>query len=112
MAQNAYSYSESSRSRSLVSDMKIEMESSMPQSNYIVDGISMDDISDILSDMIKNMDVQGDVVVVTTKDISDYIFSEENMLSQTFNIDLPYTIPGNGKEQNIELQTQNITAEY
>ena len=113
MAQNAYSYSEeSSRTRSSVSDKKSSNKSSALKSIYMVDGIPMDDISEIPADMIKSMDIQGNVVVVTTKDISDYVISEENMLSQTFNIDLPYTIPGSGKEQSIELQTQHITAEY
>lgn len=53
------------------------------QSPYLVNGIPMDDISGIPTDMIKSLDVQDDVIVITTKDISDYIISEENMLSQT-----------------------------
>ena len=38
--------------------------------------------------------------------------TDETMLSQTFNIDLPYSIPGDGKEQSIELQTQEINASF
>ncbi|MDR0232870.1 MAG: DUF4139 domain-containing protein [Dysgonamonadaceae bacterium] len=51
-------------------------------------------------------------VVEKEKSIDDYIITEETMLSQTFNIDLPYSIPGDGKEQSIELKTQEINADF
>ena len=139
VAQNKYSYSEKVSEEMDISEMlsgrvagvdiKVRGSNSISQNAtplYVVDGIPMDDISEIPPEMIKDITVLKDasataiygsrgengVIVVTTKEISDYVVTEENMLSQTFNIDLPYTIPGDGKEQNIELQTQNIAAEY
>jgi len=50
--------------------------------------------------------------VFIPKTIDDYIVARENELNLTFNIDLPYNIPGNGKEQSIELQTKEIAANY
>jgi uncharacterized protein (TIGR02231 family) len=41
-----------------------------------------------------------------------YVFMNENQLNLTFNIDLPYTIPGNGKEQSIELKNQEVSASF
>lgn len=55
----------------------------------------------------------GGVYVATLKSsMDDYITQAENDLNMTFNIDMPYTIPGNGKEQSIELQTKETVAEY
>ena len=129
VAQNAYSYGDKAKGEVKDATIRIRGTSSVSQSAtplYIVDGVPVDDISGIPSEMIKSIDILKDasataiygsraadgVVIVTTKEITDYVISEENMLSQTFNIDLPYTIPGDGKEQSIELQTQSITAEY
>ena len=137
MMQNSYSYSDARIESAELSEVvvvgygtnkKANITGSAAQNKplYIVDGIPVDDLVGIPQDMIKSIETLKDasattlygsraangVIVVTTKGMSDYIVSEENMLSQTFNIDLPYTIPGDGKEQNIELQTQNITAEY
>lgn len=44
--------------------------------------------------------------------MSDYITETDNALNLIYNIDLPYTIPGNGKEQNIELLVKETPAEY
>ena len=133
VAQNAYSYAGDMKAKAEdrvdESAIKIRGAASVSQSTtplYVVDGVIVDNISEIPSEMIKSVDVLKDgsataiygaratngVVVVTTKDITDYVIAEETMLSQTFSIDLPYTIPGDGKEQTIELQTQSITAEY
>lgn len=52
-------------------------------------------------------------ILVTLKDsMDDYITAADNELSLTFNIALPYTIPGDGKEQSIELQTKETSADY
>ena len=138
VVQNSYSYD--SREVSELNDAvvvgygtaKVRGTGSISQNTaplYVIDGVVMDDISNangIPAEMIKNVTILKDaaatsiygsraangVIVITTKGIADYVLSEENMLSQIFNIDLPYTIPGDGKEQNIELQTQNVTAEY
>lgn len=53
------------------------------------------------------------VIVVTLKNsMDDYITQSENELNVVYNIDMPYTIPGNGKEQSIDLQTKEAQAEY
>lgn len=53
------------------------------------------------------------VVVVTLKNsMDDFITQTENDLNIVYNIDMPYTIPGNGKEQSIDLQTKETDAEY
>ena len=44
--------------------------------------------------------------------MDDYVTQIENQLNLTFNIDLPYTIPGNGKEQSIELKNQEVDASF
>lgn len=96
---------------------------------YVVNGevVDQDYFSSLSPDMIKDVTVLKDpssasiygsrasngVVVVTLKDsMDDYVTQSENELNMTFNIDMPYTIPGNGKEQNIDLQTKEAYAEY
>lgn len=55
----------------------------------------------------------GGVYMVTLKSsMDDYVTQSENELNVVYNIDLPYTIPGNGKEQTIDLQTKETQAEY
>ena len=44
--------------------------------------------------------------------MDDFVTYSENQLNLTFNIDLPYSIPGNGKEQAIELKNQEIAATF
>lgn len=44
--------------------------------------------------------------------LSDYLTIEDNQLMMTYAIDVPYTIPGDGKEQNIDLRTQETKADY
>ena len=128
--QNSYSYDRDEKSKETVNErVLIRGTNSIAQNTsplYIVDGNPVDDISDISPDMIKSIDILKDasakdiygsrgtngVVIITTKGLDDYISTEETMLSQTFNIDLPYSIPGDGKEQNIELQTREINANF
>ena len=47
-----------------------------------------------------------------TAGMNDYVTQSENQLNYTFNIDLPNTIPGNGKEQSIELKNQEVSATF
>ena len=130
VSQNSYSYAKETKDVKVVQESSIKITSvdAAPNTNplYIVDGVPVGDISEIPAEMIKSIERLNDesaiaiygsrgangVIIVTTKGISDYVISAENMLSQTFNIELPYTIPGDGKEQSIELQTQSIAAEY
>ncbi|MDR2425222.1 MAG: DUF4139 domain-containing protein [Prevotellaceae bacterium] len=44
--------------------------------------------------------------------MNEHIELADNTMNITYNIDLPYTVAGNGTVQNIELITQEIAAEY
>ena len=96
---------------------------------YVVDGeiVDADFVASLGSDVIKDMQVLKDasatsiygsrgtngVVVITTKSsMDDYISVSDNQMNMVYNIDLPFTVPGNGKEQSIDLQTKEATAEY
>jgi len=47
----------------------------------------------------------GGAYVITLKDaLGDYITVKDNELNVVFDIDLPYDVPGNGKEQNVSLK--------
>ena len=56
--------------------------------------------------------VMVDKKVLKQNTLDDYLTINDNQLMTTYKIDLPYTIPGNGKEQNIDLRTQNADAAY
>lgn len=51
-------------------------------------------------------------IAVTTKSMDDYVSQSEDQLNRNFNIDLKYTIPGNGKEQSITIGKQETPATY
>ncbi|MDU1891531.1 MAG: DUF4139 domain-containing protein [Dysgonomonas sp.] len=121
-AQNAYSYSNLELSEAKEESEKKDM-------LYIVDGIPVDaDYAQSLDqDKIKDMQVLKDasatslygsqasngVVVITLKsNMEDYIVQTENDMNTVYEIDMPYTIPGNGKEQTIDLLTTETNAEY
>lgn len=138
--QNSYSYAKKefnnlnieavAEASMPIGDMKIRGNSSVTESPlYIVDGIAVDEdyVQSLDPNAIKNVDVLKDanstaiygsraangVVVVTLKSsMDDFITQKENELNMVYNIDMPYTIPGNGKEQTIDLQTKETAAEY
>ncbi|NDV77427.1 DUF4139 domain-containing protein [Dysgonomonas sp. 511] len=131
IAQNAYSYDEY-QNQELEETVVIrgsrthKKESATPL--YIVDGVEVDAgyFNSLSPDMIKDVSILKDasstavygsrgsngVVMITTKGMGDYVSQSENELNMSFAIDLPYTIPGNGKEQAIDLSTKEIKAEY
>jgi uncharacterized protein (TIGR02231 family) len=51
-------------------------------------------------------------VITLKSSMDDYVTEKETEMNMVYNIDLPYSIPGNGKEQTIDLQTKETTAEY
>ena len=94
---------------------------------YVVDGVPYDgDISEISPNSIASTTVLkeaqatamygsrgvGGVVLITTKKMEDYIAVEEKNIAMEYKIDLPYTIPGNGKEQIIDLKDYSLSPEY
>lgn len=55
----------------------------------------------------------GGATVATLKDgLGDYVSIDDNELNVTFNIDLPYDVPTNGKEQNVVLKEFNAPSFY
>ncbi len=53
------------------------------------------------------------MVVVTLKDeLGDYVSVKDNQLNVVFDIDLPYDIPSNGKEQNVVLKEFKMPVNY
>ena len=59
--------------------------------------------------MEEEMEMMADMDEST---MDDYVAMSDNELNLVYVIDLPYTIPGNGKEQSINLQTRNTEAEF
>jgi uncharacterized protein (TIGR02231 family) len=51
-------------------------------------------------------------VLVTLKEMSDYVGVKDNQLNVVFEIDLPYDVPSNGKEQNVSLKDYKIPAQF
>ena len=51
-------------------------------------------------------------IVITTKEMEDYVSSSEDLLNRTFDIDLRYSIPGNGKSQKITIAKNEYPATY
>jgi len=53
------------------------------------------------------------VIVVTLKgDLGDYITVRDSELNVTFDIDIPYDVPGNGKEQSVELKEYPVNGVF
>jgi TonB-dependent SusC/RagA subfamily outer membrane receptor len=96
---------------------------------YIVNGVPMsaDNFAKLDPNAIKSVDIlkgaaassiygargTNGVVVVTLKDgLEDYVSVTDNELNLTFDIDLPYDVPTNGKEQTATLKEYSINAVY
>lgn len=51
------------------------------------------------------------VMIVTLKDeLSDYVSVNDNQMNMSFDIDLPYDVPSNGKEQQVVLKEYSVPA--
>ncbi len=96
---------------------------------YIVNGTEMSasEATKINPNSIKKIDVLKDanalsiygargangVIVITLKDgLDDYITVSESTLNLTYDIDLPYDIASNGKEQTATLKEVDVVANY
>ncbi|HTI11897.1 MAG TPA: DUF4139 domain-containing protein [Puia sp.] len=92
---------------------------------YIVNGkpMSEEDYRKIDTRAIKNVEVlkdaaatslygsraAGGVVRITLKDeLGDYVSVKDNTINVNFDIDLPYDVPTNGKEQNVVLKEYKV----
>jgi TonB-dependent SusC/RagA subfamily outer membrane receptor len=96
---------------------------------YVVNGVPMsaDNFSKLDPNSIKTIQTLQDAqatsiygsraingaVIVTLKDgLDDYVSVTDNELNVTFDIDLPYDVPTNGKEQTATLKEYSINALY
>jgi TonB-dependent SusC/RagA subfamily outer membrane receptor len=95
---------------------------------YVVNGavVSKAAFKNIDPKAIKNMEVlkdasaaaiygsraSGGAIVITLKEMGDYVSVKDNQLNVVFDIDLPYDVPSNGKEQNVNLKDFKIPAIY
>jgi TonB-dependent SusC/RagA subfamily outer membrane receptor len=96
---------------------------------YIVNGapMSADDFSKLSNSAIKDMNVlKGEAatsiygsraangaIIVTLKDgLEDYVSVTDNELNISFDIDIPYDVPSNGKEQTATLREFPLEALY
>ena len=96
---------------------------------YVVNGVPMspEDYAKINPASIKSVDVLKDnqatsiygaraangVILITLKDgLEDYVSVSDNELDVTFDIDLPYDVPTNGKEQTATLREYGMKSFY
>jgi TonB-dependent SusC/RagA subfamily outer membrane receptor len=54
----------------------------------------------------------GAVVVTLKEELGDYVSIQDNQLNVVFDIDLPYDVPSNGKEQNVVLKEFSMPVNY
>lgn len=96
---------------------------------YVVNGnvISREEFKKIDKRAIKKMDIlkdaqatsiygsrarNGAIVVALKDELGDYVDIKDNELNVVFDIDLPYDVPSNGKEQNVTLKEFKVPAFY
>ncbi|MDR0757028.1 MAG: DUF4139 domain-containing protein [Tannerella sp.] len=135
MMQNAFSYKQQAlpplTSQSEPIDASIELletDDASPNYRYFVDGAEVDkrtyssiDPALIASRTFMNREQAGDTWgedvdgvwhVALNNSMDDHVTTSENVMNVTYAIDIPYSIPGNGKEQSLELKTQEVAASY
>lgn len=135
MVQNSFSYSRSDMNTSSadayreIDEISAEKKLKSIPIAYIVDGNFVDEnyVSQLDESMIKDnqfldgataqgiygSNAAGGVYIITLKNsMDDYVNISDNEMNMVYEIDLPYTIPGNGKEQAVDLKTYEISAEY
>jgi TonB-dependent SusC/RagA subfamily outer membrane receptor len=105
-----------------------EDEKAQAEPVYVVNGsiISKGEFNKIEKRAIKSMDVlkdaqatalygsraSGGAVVVNLKEMNDFVNVQDNELNVVFDIDMPYDVPSNGKEQNVNLKDFKVPAHY
>lgn len=98
-----------------------------PSPIYVVNGevISENQFKDIDPELIASIDVlkegaeaiygrkaSNGAVVITLKSLDDFVKVNEDDLIMSYAIDLPFSIPGNGKEQLLDLTTNSSMADF
>ncbi|MCL1867904.1 MAG: DUF4139 domain-containing protein, partial [Paludibacter sp.] len=93
---------------------------------YVVDGVPCESNPNLDPSAIESMNIIKDgsatsiygsrasngIILITTKKMEDYVLTEEKQISEEYKIDLPSTIPGNGKEQVIDLKKNELQVTY
>ena len=96
---------------------------------YVLNGkpISQKEFQQIDPKAIKNVEVLNDdkatgiygaraasgAILVTLKEnLGDYVTVNDNQMDVTFNIDIPYDMPGNGKQQSVALKEFPVNTIY
>ncbi|MFM9910058.1 MAG: DUF4139 domain-containing protein [Chitinophagaceae bacterium] len=73
----------------------------------------IDVVKDANATAIYGAKAANGVIVVTLKDgLDEYVTVNDNELNVTYDIDLPYDIPSNGKEQQVSLKEISVPAFY
>lgn len=54
----------------------------------------------------------GAVVITLKEELGDYVSVNDNQMDVTFDIDLPYDVPANGKEQGVVLKEYKVPCSY
>ena len=54
----------------------------------------------------------GVISVTLKEELGDYVSVNDNSMNVTFDIDLPYDVPSNGKEQNVVLKEYTVPSGY
>lgn len=107
----------------------INTDNNAPTALYVVNGevVTAEEFQNIDPNNIKSVEVLKDAnatsiygakasngaIVVTLKgDLGDYITVRESELNVTFDIDIPYDVPGNGKEQSVELKEYPVNGVF
>lgn len=128
MTQNTYSYRQEKQAIANPTVRGAEAVDSY-EPLYIIDGIpatqatmdaldpnsikSVNVIKDATATQLYGSRGANGVIVITTKSsMDDYVSRSDNMMNMVYNIDLPYSISGSGKTQNIDLQTNQVDAKY
>lgn len=96
---------------------------------YVINGtiVSKEDYKNITPQAIKSVNIlkskdataiygsraeAGAIVVALKDELSDYISVQDNSISTVYDIDIPFDIATNGKEQVATLQTKQVNALY
>ncbi|TFD96768.1 mucoidy inhibitor MuiA family protein [Dysgonomonas capnocytophagoides] len=129
LSQNSYSYDSKEMLEEVVVVGSVAKKNVSSRPLYVVDGniVTAEYVEELDPSMIKDRQklsedvaaglygssaASGVEVITLKKSMDDYISVADNDMNINYEIDIPYTIPGNGKEQSIDLQSKEIKAEY
>ncbi|MCC8173278.1 MAG: DUF4139 domain-containing protein, partial [Odoribacter sp.] len=127
--QNAYSYEVIEESADMELSVVEDRQKQVIEPIIVIDGqeVSKSVYENLDSRMIKDINVlnnedatniygaraaAGAIVVTLKQGMEDFVTETENVLDYTYDVEIPQTIPGNGKVQHIDLQVKETSAEF